>query len=104
LGENEIRFRALNERLEELNETFVSFTGTMTIVCECGDAGCIDQVTVTPSEYERVRADPVRFFVKPGHVVVDVEVVVEANDRFEVVEKRSGEPADLAIEHDPRQG
>jgi hypothetical protein len=36
------------------------------------------------------------------HVIGDIEIVVEENDRFVVVAKREGEPAAVANEEDPR--
>jgi hypothetical protein len=102
IGRNEALYRSINERLEELNDAFAKITETFTVVCECGDALCTEQVTVDVREYERVRSDPSLFFVRPGHVAPDVEVVVEADDAYEVVRKREGEPAELARELDHR--
>jgi hypothetical protein len=36
------------------------------------------------------------------HVVADAEVVVEEHDRFVVVVKREGTPAEIAEQRDPR--
>jgi len=36
------------------------------------------------------------------HVVSDAEVVVEEHDRFVVVAKREGAPAEIAEQRDPR--
>jgi len=38
----------------------------------------------------------------PEHFIGDIEAIVEENDRFAVVAKRLGTPADVAIEQDPR--
>jgi hypothetical protein len=48
-----------------------------------------------------VRADPLQFAVTRDHVMADVERVVET-DRYDVVAKREGTPAAVAIEEDPR--
>ena len=51
--------------------------------------------------YERVRQNPRRFLLAPGHEVPEVEVVVERAEAYVVVEKR-GEAGDLAERLDPR--
>ena len=59
-------------------------------------------IAITVPEYESVRSDARRFAVVRDHVVADVELVVDEHDRFVVVEKREGTPADVAEEEDPR--
>ena len=103
IGRNEILFRQVNERLEEMNEAFAVVTDVVEFVCECGEPACVEQITLTVPEYERVRADPATFALVPGHEAPDVETVVEENDRFAIVRKHEGFPAKLAAEHDPRQ-
>ena len=44
----------------------------------------------------RLRAEPTRFAVKPGHELPDVERVVERHESYFVVEKAEGEAARLA--------
>jgi hypothetical protein len=80
-------FRELNERIEEVNDSFDSIDGELSLVCECADASCTQAITMTRSEYERLRASPQRFAVVPGHVDPELERVVEVDERFEVVEK-----------------
>ena len=46
------------------------------------------------AQYEAVRAHAERFFVLPGHEDKEIESVVEKHDRFFVVEKSPGEPAE----------
>jgi hypothetical protein len=57
---------------------------------------------VAPDEYRGVRADATLFFVKPGHDLPEAETVVEKTDRYWVVRKDPGGPADLARATDPR--
>jgi hypothetical protein len=102
IGENEILYRTVNEKIEDLNEAFGTVTNSMTIVCECGDASCAAQIELEVETYERVRADPTLFVILPGHAEPDVESVVETADSFEIVRKDTGEAARLAAEHDPR--
>lgn len=102
IGRNEALFRSVNERLEGLNDAFATVTQTFTVVCECGDASCVEQLTVEVDEYRRIRSDPRLFFVVPGHVVPDVEDVVESHDGHEIVRKHEGEPSELARDLDER--
>ena len=101
IGINEALFRAVNEQIEELNQR-LSGAGPMDIVCECGDAQCVERVTVAPAEYERVRKDARRFIVAPGHVVPEYEVVLEEHPGYHVIEKIHDEPERIAEETDPR--
>jgi hypothetical protein len=94
---NQALFRALNEKLQTLNEAFADATGTFTIACECADTTCIEMIEVDPDEYRAVRAEPRHFAVLPGHVYPDVEVVVRESERYVVVEKTAtaGEVAEV---------
>jgi hypothetical protein len=96
IGRNEDLFRKVNEQIEGVNEAFGMFTGTMSILCECGKVECIEQIEVTFDAYRELRADPTHFAVKPGHELPDVERVVERHGGYFVVEKAEGDAARLA--------
>ena len=74
----------------------------MHIVCECGYEECDSIIALTEDEYERIRNDPRQFCVIEEHVIPDIEAIVENNDRFAIVAKRQGTPAEVAIRTDPR--
>lgn len=97
IARNEALFREVNERVKDL----VPSEGGIEFICECGYEECIERVSLTADEYERVRSDPVEFFVKPGHEIPDVEEVVESHDRFLLVRKHV-EERDIAQQTDPR--
>jgi hypothetical protein len=101
VAKNEALFRQVNERIEEVNESLGADEPT-DFLCECGDENCTAPVSMTRAEYEAVRRHPTRFVVAHGHDVIDVERVVEENERFTVVEKFSGELERVAAETDPR--
>lgn len=101
IGVNEALFRAVNEQIESLHQR-LSGAGPMEVVCECGDAECVERVSVVPGEYERVRKDARRFIVAPGHVVPEYEVVLEEHEGYHVIEKIYAEPERIAEETDPR--
>ena len=102
VGENEALFRGINERLEDLAEGFGWVTGTLQIVCECGDRTCIERIELKPDEYERVRAEGALFAVSQGHNDPSVEDVVADHGAWVVVRKHEGGPAKLAEQLDPR--
>jgi hypothetical protein len=99
LARNQVMFRAVNERVRGINETFDDILDTHVYACECAEPTCVEQVELTPAEYERVRSDPRRFFVAPAqtHVFPEVEVVVERAERYWVVQKL-GVAAEVATE------
>jgi hypothetical protein len=101
IGHNEALARKVNERLEDLNDTFAEFSGRFQIVCECGDSECSQQFAVTPEEYAALRADATTFAVIPGHEEPDVETVVEKHERYDVVRKLPGIPEQIARATDP---
>jgi hypothetical protein len=102
IGRNEGLFREVNERIERITETLQA--ETLTILCECGAQFCLEQIEVALPDYERVRADPTLFFVRPGHELSDVEDVVEKQEGYHVVRKKDGSAAAEARKLDPRDG
>jgi hypothetical protein len=102
IGRNEALYRAVNEQVHGLNNSFASLADPMSAVCECGSADCDDRIELSAAAYEAVRQDPTRFVIKPGHEEPDVEAVVERRETYLVVQKREGGAAELAREADPR--
>jgi hypothetical protein len=100
---NELLFREVNERVEEINEGLngESYDLLMVFVCECGETDCTEQIKLRRTEYEAIRANPKHFAVLPGHEDLKIARVIEQHDGFLVAEK-TGEAAEMAIEHDPR--
>ena len=96
IGRNEDLFRKVNDQIEGVNEAFGRITGTMSILCECSKLECIEQIDLTVDEYRRLRAEPTRFAVMPGHELPDVERVVERHEAYFAVEKAEGDAARLA--------
>lgn len=101
IAANEAVFRQINERIEQGHwpgeeDALIAFR------CECARLGCNQLLELTAGTYERVRANPRRFFLVPGHELPDVERVVEQTDDYFVVEKE-GEGGAMAEETDPRR-
>ncbi len=102
IGLNEAVFREVNERIEDLAETFQLKDEPLDLVCECGDATCVRRITMTRTEYEELRSEPHQFAVHPGHEYPDVEEVVERRNRYDIVSKNQGIPEKIAERTDPR--
>lgn len=101
LAENEVRFRALNERLREQSGTWGPGEGRLELVCECGDEDCATAIGLTALEYEVVRGGEAQFVLVRGHERPEIEDVVVERQRWVVVRKR-GEAAEIAAETNPR--
>jgi hypothetical protein len=102
---NETTTRDINEGIEKAHlEAGVSPGGAeqVRVLCECGRMECDCLLAITIAEYEAVRADPRRFAVAFDHVKAEIEEVVAQTDRFIVVAKREGIPAQIATDEDPR--
>lgn len=97
---NEAAARDINERLEDAHPTDPG--KYIRLVCECGREVCDRVIAITPSEYEQIRSDAIQFVVVHDHVIGDIERVVFETDRYAVVAKREGIPAEVAIQEDPR--
>jgi hypothetical protein len=102
VGENEVLFREVNERLREVGEGFSLVSEEAAFVCECGNSSCMERVQMSLADYEGVRSDPKRFFVIRGHELLEYEKIVEERPAYLVVEKLPGGPAGIAIRDDPR--
>lgn len=96
---NEALFREVNEQVRDLAER-ASRAPTAGFVCECSDGDCSEHLEVPLEAYERVRAEPRRFLVAPGHEGA-FERVVEREAAYVVVEKR-GTAGEIAERLDPR--
>ena len=101
-AKNEALFRHVNEKLEDLNETFATITDAFSVVCECDDAKCVEQMSVSRDTYEQVRARGDVFILRRGHSTPRVEVVIDAGPDWELVQKRPGGPAEFAEKTSPR--
>jgi hypothetical protein len=102
VGLNESIFRQVNEQIRSLDHDAGTGERTMAVVCECGNANCAAQIEVPVAEYERARSDSLLYVVVPGHVIPDVEEVVERAGGYAVVRKVDGAAARVAEETDPR--
>jgi hypothetical protein len=75
-------FRQVNDRIESLAAT----ESSAVFICECLQDECDERLSLTLEQYEDVRSSPSRFLVLGGHQLLEAGDVVEANDRYLVVE------------------
>lgn len=98
IAANEALFRDVNERIARKH---APDQGELEIICECGDADCLERMTVSPGEYEQARSDPTLFLAKPGHFDAVAEQIVATHSDHQLVRK-TGDAAAVAEERDPR--
>jgi hypothetical protein len=98
---NEAASREINEEIEQAHQDDPAGR-RMRIGCECALKFCDEVIEITMAEYQDVRSDPRQFAIVPEHLIGDIERIVFENDRFAVVAKREGAPADVVTETDPR--
>jgi uncharacterized protein (DUF1499 family) len=96
----EAAFRVANERMARWDERHADGAEEM-YLCECAAQPCRERIRLSRDEYESVRSDPRRFVVVPGHVIPELETVVQSSPGYEVIEKPSA-LLDLLVETDPR--
>jgi len=102
VGLNESIFRQVNEQIESLNRDLGTEDRTMTVICECANGDCTERLAIPIFDYEKVRADPRRYIIVPGHALPEYESIVDSRAFYDVVEKRDGPAAELAEKTDPR--
>jgi hypothetical protein len=93
-------YRQVNEGIALINAGWD--VPALELMCECGVAGCTQRVELTAAEYERVRAEPTHFVLRPGHEDGATEHVVRAGPGWVVV-ANDGLAARIAEETDPRR-
>ena len=101
VGLNEAVFRQVNERIEDLADTF-GLGQSLDLICECGNAHCTSRIEMTREQYEEIRADATTFAVISGHEIRDVEEVVARHGTFDVVRKTADEAQRIAEATDRR--
>lgn len=89
---NESLTRTVNEQVATLDARAGGWAAADRLFdfhCECGRGErCGERLQMTLAEYERVRQQQDRFAVLPGHESAELEVVVESDARFRIVDKR----------------
>jgi hypothetical protein len=84
---NEALFREVNENIARLEERYGGAATQPGFICECSSGSCTEHVPIDEEAYQRVRENPRRFVVLPGHVDGTLESVVETHPGYKIVEK-----------------
>jgi hypothetical protein len=103
IAENESRFRAANEKIEDAVLQFDPDPVTVPFVCECGRPECLQTVRLSILEYEAVRANGAWFLCVPGHQIISGGIGrLEREALTYVVVEKIGAAGAVADELDPR--
>ena len=94
--------REVNERIEQVDQQWGIFEGTVSVLCECGNGGCLERIQISAADYEAVRRFPTRFLLKPGHLASTGERIVRESETCIIVEKVGPDAVD-AIRLDSRR-
>ncbi len=89
VARNESAARRYNRRRERFELRAIGEPGDdlVPFVCECADLDCVAAIMLTIAEFDSAHDAPDRFVVKPGHVVPEVERLIDETDRYWVVSK-----------------
>jgi hypothetical protein len=101
LAQRQNLFRDANERIEYAAAT-VGHVGRRPFICECSLDGCVERIEVESAVYDEVRGHKARFLTLPGHEIAAIEVIVERNEEYQIVEK-TDRFAEIAASGNPRQ-
>jgi hypothetical protein len=85
MAQNETLARHMNEAIER--EAGEEPGAAHQFLCECAQTSCTSTLNIRPGAYMRVRTQPRRFIVLPGHEDPEIEQTVETHDGYVVIEK-----------------
>jgi len=85
-GSHRHLLREVNERIRQLGWKGPPARATRDFVCECAADDCRRSLSLTRKEYERIRAQPSRFALLPGHECESSDRIVERQQHYVAVE------------------
>jgi hypothetical protein len=76
--------------LHEVNDAIADISGGWEqtesgFLCECGQTGCTERITLELTEFEALHATEGRFIVSRGHVIAGIDRLEESRDGYDVV-------------------
>ena len=101
-AEQQCLVREANEAAERLNVALTASAARAALRCECGDEACLAPVSLTPAEYEAVRAYGSRFVVGINHENPESSWVLSENPRFAVIDVVAGDARYQVLARNPR--
>lgn len=103
--ENEMIFRRANEKagdeLDDLDAMHIEDdnldltwddTVKLHFKCECSDEDCHERIQLKLSEYKKIHENRDAFIVKLKHQVNEIEVIIQSEEGYSVVEKNNSTP------------
>jgi hypothetical protein len=89
VASNQARCRRMNRGIKDALDRFHGDRGTQEfeIMCECALSECADMLEVPVGVYESARAHGSRFVVKPEHMMIAGERVVDRGPTWWMIEK-----------------
>jgi hypothetical protein len=100
---NQALFRAVNEKLRDINEPFAEVTGTFAVACECSRLDCVEVIEIPAEVYREVRRSPRTFVVLPEHAESSIERATGGDETYSVVEVYADAALDV-VEQTFREG
>jgi hypothetical protein len=88
--EQRLLFREVNDRIRDVSVGFAIPVDSYEVLCECGRNGCLERIEVPIPMYDEIRGDRLRFLVRPGHELRELEDVVAEGGTYRVVSPTGG--------------
>jgi uncharacterized protein YicC (UPF0701 family) len=76
LTENELLFREVNERIDDVAAELGGGESAYEFLCECSRSDCVERISLTVRQYREIRARARVFVVAEGHEIAEIERVV----------------------------
>jgi hypothetical protein len=97
-AQNQLLFRAVNDRIKELGERILDSVSELDFACECADPNCVKTISMPVTEFAAIEEVENQFVILRGHELPEVEDVVAEHDGYVIVSKR-GAAEEFVEEH-----
>jgi hypothetical protein len=87
-AQNQLVFRAVNDRIRELGEKILDSVAELDFACECENSECVEMISMPVADFAAIEEVENQFIVLRGHEVPEVEDTVAEHDGFLIVSKR----------------
>jgi hypothetical protein len=99
-AQNQMLFRARNDRMLKVGETVGEGPLELDFACECADDTCVEKIRLSAPRFLAIESEENQFIVLHGHEDPGVEDVIAERDGFLIVSKR-GAGAEFVREQSP---
>jgi hypothetical protein len=87
-AQNQLLFRAVNDRIRELGERILDSVSELDFACECADPSCMKTISMPVADFAAIEQVENQFVVLRGHEISEVEDVIAEHDGYLIVSKR----------------